>query len=77
VLHDIHDLDIDPLASGFHIVVSGHSHKPGASERGGVLYINPGSAGPRRFKLPITVARLKIARPFSPEFIRLDGGLTG
>src|SRR5689334_10497640 len=60
VLHDIHDLDIDPLASGFHIVVSGHSHKPGASERGGVLYINPGSAGPRRFKLPITVARLKI-----------------
>jgi len=74
VLHDIHDLDIGPAAAGFHIVVSGHSHKPGASERGGVLYINPGSAGPRRFKLPITVARLKIARPFSPEFIDLDAG---
>jgi uncharacterized protein len=72
VLHDVHDLDLDPSAAGFHVVVSGHSHQPGATERDGVLYINPGSAGPRRFRLPITVARLEVARPFSPVFIRLD-----
>ena len=72
VLHDIQDLDVDPAAAGYHIVVSGHSHQPGASERGGVLYINPGSAGPRRFRLPVTVARLEVARPFSVAFIRLD-----
>ena len=71
VLHDIHDLDLDPAAAGFHVVVSGHSHQPGATERGGVLYINPGSAGPRRFRLPVTVARLEVSRPFTPAFIRL------
>ena len=72
VLHDIHDLDLDPAAAGFHVVVSGHSHQPASAERAGVLYINPGSAGPRRFRLPITVARLELVRPFSPVFIRLD-----
>jgi len=72
VLHDIHALDLDPAAAGFHLVVSGHSHQPASTERAGVLYINPGSAGPRRFRLPITVARLKVARPFSPVFVRLD-----
>jgi len=72
VLHDIHDLDLDPAAAGFDVVVSGHSHQPGAIERGGVLYVNPGSAGPRRFRLPVTVARLEVARPFKPEFVRLD-----
>jgi len=52
MLHDVNALDLNPGASGFHIVVSGHSHKPGKTERDGVLYINPGSAGPRRFELP-------------------------
>ena len=46
VIHDIHTLDLDPAAAGFHMVVSGHSHKPGSVERAGVLYVNPGSAGP-------------------------------
>ena len=48
VLHDVHALDLDPVAAGFQIIVSGHSHKPARSERGGVLFLNPGSAGPRR-----------------------------
>lgn len=60
VLHDLKELDIDPAAAGFRVVVSGHSHRPLAEERRGVLYLNPGSAGPRRFKLPVTVARLKL-----------------
>ena len=72
VLHDVHALDLDPAAAGFHIVVSGHSHKPGQTERGGVLYINPGSAGPRRFDLPVTVARLSLhPTPQKVEFIEL------
>jgi hypothetical protein len=61
VLHDLKELDIAPAAAGFRVVVSGHSHKPLAEERRGVLYLNPGSAGPRRFKLPVTVARLKLS----------------
>jgi len=60
VLHDLKELDIAPAAAGFRVVVSGHSHKPLAEERRGVLYLNPGSAGPRRFKLPVTVARLTL-----------------
>jgi putative phosphoesterase len=60
VLHDLKELDLSPEASGFRVVVSGHSHKPLAVERRGVLYLNPGSAGPRRFKLPVTVARLNV-----------------
>jgi uncharacterized protein len=60
VLHDLAQLDLDPLAAGFQVVVSGHSHKPLLERRGGVLYVNPGSAGPRRFKLPIAVAELTI-----------------
>ena len=72
VLHDIQQLDIDPAASGFRMVVSGHSHKPSRTERGGVLYLNPGSAGPRRFKLPVTVARLDLREtPWKVEFIEL------
>lgn len=75
VIHDVHELDLDPAAAGFQIVVSGHSHKPVREERGGVLYINPGSAGPRRFQLPITVARLNLAHnPWSVEFIELSSG---
>jgi putative phosphoesterase len=72
VLHILEDLDINPAAGGFQIVVSGHSHKPGQSERDGVLYVNPGSAGPRRFNLPVTVGRLDLgARPWRVEFIDL------
>ncbi len=60
VQHDLKELDISPAAAGFRVVVSGHSHKPLAEERRGVLYLNPGSAGPRRFKLPVTLARLRL-----------------
>ncbi len=60
VIHDIAELDVDPAAAGYQVVVSGHSHKPAVRERGGVLYVNPGSAGPRRFKLPIAVAELAV-----------------
>jgi putative phosphoesterase len=74
MLHILQDLDINPAASGFQMVVSGHSHKPGQTEKDGVLYINPGSAGPRRFYLPVTVARLDLeARPWKAEFIDLEG----
>jgi putative phosphoesterase len=76
VLHDANALDLDMKAAGFHIVVSGHSHKPGRSERNGVVYINPGSAGPRRFRLPITVARLDLGvTPWSVEFVDLAQGV--
>jgi putative phosphoesterase len=61
VLHNLAELDIDPAAAGHRVVVSGHSHRPAIKERAGVLYVNPGSAGPRRFKLPIAVAQLDIA----------------
>jgi len=74
VLHDLNELDLDPGAAGFGVVVSGHSHKPASAERGGVLFVNPGSAGRRRFKLPVTVARLDLGRqPWNVEFIDVDG----
>jgi uncharacterized protein len=60
VLHDVNEMDVDPQAAGFDVVVSGHSHKPRVTEREGVQFINPGSAGPRRFRLPVTVARLEV-----------------
>jgi len=60
VLHDLAALDLDPKAAGFAAVISGHTHRPAAQLRNEVLYLNPGSAGPRRFKLPIAVARLEI-----------------
>jgi putative phosphoesterase len=73
VLHDLQQLDLDPKASGFHVVVSGHTHKPNHIKRGGVLYVNPGSAGPRRFDLPVTIARLDLRqRPWNPEFVDLS-----
>jgi putative phosphoesterase len=72
VIHDIHDLDRDPAVAGIDVVVSGHSHKPEKNLRAGVLYINPGSAGPRRFKLPVTVARLNLSlKPWKVDFIDL------
>ena len=58
VLHDVKTLDLDPVAAGFYAVISGHSHQPAMTTRQGILYLNPGSAGPRRFKLPISVARV-------------------
>jgi hypothetical protein len=61
ILHDLAELDIEPTAAGVHAVVTGHSHKPAANTRDGVLYINPGSAGPRRFRLPISVGELRVA----------------
>ncbi len=72
VLHNLGELDLDPRAAGFRAVVSGHSHKPGSFEKDGVLYINPGSAGPRRFKLPVTLARLDSAM-WTVEFVELVG----
>lgn len=60
VLHILADLDLDPEAAGFGVVIFGHSHRPLAERRRGVLYLNPGSAGPRRFDLPVTVARLTV-----------------
>jgi putative phosphoesterase len=60
VLHDLAQLDLKPEAAGFQVVISGHSHVPKQETRGGVLYFNPGSAGPRRFKLPVTVGRITV-----------------
>jgi putative phosphoesterase len=60
VLHDLAQLDLKPEAAGFEVVISGHSHVPTQETKNGVLYLNPGSAGPRRFKLPVSVARLVI-----------------
>ena len=62
VLHDLAQLDLKPEAAGFDVVISGHSHVPKQEKRNGVLYFNPGSAGPRRFKLPISVGRLVVDR---------------
>ena len=58
VLHDIADLDVDPVADGIAAIIAGHSHKPSVLEKDGVLFLNPGSAGPRRFTLPVAVAKL-------------------
>jgi putative phosphoesterase len=60
VLHDLAKLDLKPESAGFTVVISGHSHVPKQETRNGVLYFNPGSAGPRRFKLPVTVGRLTV-----------------
>jgi putative phosphoesterase len=60
VIHNVKELDCDPVARGYQVVISGHSHKPSVSTRDGVLFVNPGSAGPRRFKLPIALGKLLI-----------------
>jgi uncharacterized protein len=62
VLHHLAQLDLKPEAAGFRVVISGHSHVPKRETRAGVLYFNPGSAGPRRFKLPVTAGRLVVER---------------
>ena len=72
ILHSLGDLDIDPVAAGIGIVVSGHSHQPMIERRRGALYLNPGSAGPRRFSLPVSIAFLRLggAEPVA-EILRL------
>jgi putative phosphoesterase len=73
-IHDIARLDIEPNAAGVRVVVSGHSHKPLVEERNGVLYVNPGSAGPRRFKLPIGVGELIVnGRSVSARIVEFVG----
>ena len=73
LIHNIHDLDIDPTAAEIACVISGHSHKPSAETRNSILYLNPGSAGPRRFSLPITVARVQIeSGQITPQIIPLE-----
>jgi predicted phosphodiesterase len=67
VLQDLAQLDLEPKAAGFAVVVSGHSHVPKQETRDGVLYFNPGSAGPRRFKLPVSIGKLMVE----------DGGVRG
>lgn len=74
ILHDLKQLDLDPKAAGFHVVVSGHTHQPKQIKRGGVLYLNPGSAGPQRFDLPVIIARLDLGqKPWKPEFVDVSG----
>ena len=73
VLHEISQLDLKPAEAGFAAVVFGHSHQPLIETRQGVLFLNPGSAGPRRFKLPVTVARVGIAGAhMRPEIVELQ-----
>lgn len=72
VLHDVQQLAPAPEAQGFAAVISGHSHKPAVETRRGVLYLNPGSAGPRRFHLPVSVALIRVtARGLEPKLIEL------
>jgi putative phosphoesterase len=63
VLHELFCLDLDPAAAGFAAVIYGHSHEPHLERKNGVLYLNPGSAGPRRFTLPVTLARMEVEGP--------------
>ena len=73
VLHNLQDLDLKPEAAKFSAVVFGHSHVPEQEEKNGVLYFNPGSAGPRRFRLPISVGRLRLVNgKLSSEIVNLD-----
>lgn len=73
VLHDVSQLDLKPAAAGFAAVISGHSHIAEQEMSGGVLYFNPGSAGPRRFKLPISLGRITVhGTELRAEIVRLD-----
>ena len=72
VLHNLKEIQFDPAASGFDVVVSGHSHRPRIQTNNGVLYVNPGSAGPRRFKLPIAIAILTLSdRAILPRILEI------
>ncbi|GAA4346642.1 metallophosphoesterase family protein [Variovorax defluvii] len=71
-VHDLADLAIDPVAEGVQVVVTGHSHRPKAEMRGGVWYVNPGSAGPPRFRLPISAAELQLdGGTITPRIVEL------
>jgi putative phosphoesterase len=73
MLHDIEDLDLDPEVAGIAAVIFGHSHRPWIERRGAVLFVNPGSAGPRRFHLPVTVALLRVGpEALEAELVELD-----
>lgn len=73
MLHDIGELDLDPPTAGFAAVIFGHSHQPLIETRDGVLFLNPGSAGPRRFKLPVSVARIRVsANMLDPQIVMLN-----
>lgn len=75
VLHDLWARDLDPVAAGFQVVISGHSHQPLIRREAGVLYVNPGSAGPKRFSLPISLAILTIdADGIDARVVELEGG---
>ena len=65
MIHNIQDMDLDPAGAGFHVVIFGHTHQPKIEEKNGVLFLNPGSAGPRRFHYPITAAVLAVEESFS------------
>jgi uncharacterized protein len=72
VLHNLKELDLKPKAAGFSMVISGHTHKAEQYEQDGVLFLNPGSAGPKRFDLPVTLATLETGkRPWKAEILRL------
>jgi uncharacterized protein len=76
MLHDLSQLDLKPEAAGFRVVVYGHSHRPKIEEKNGVLYFNPGSAGPRRFSLPVSVGRLTVeAGKVNAELLDLRASL--
>jgi putative phosphoesterase len=76
VIHNLAELDIDPAAVDVRVVVSGHSHKPMIEERGEVLYVNPGSSGPRRFKLPISVGEITVSgSAVKARIVDLSGGM--
>jgi putative phosphoesterase len=76
VLHDLADLDIKPERTGLSLVVSGHTHQPRVDREGAALYLNPGSAGPRRFSLPVTVARVEVdGGSLNVEIVELDVAL--
>jgi putative phosphoesterase len=73
VLHDVKELELDPVRSRVHAVIAGHSHRPRIEHRHGVLFLNPGSAGPRRFSLPVSIARLRVEQDrLEPEIVELD-----
>ena len=73
VVHNLADLAFDPSARNYHAVISGHSHRARHEVRGGVLYLNPGSAGPRRFRLPVTVARIEVeGASLRPKILTLE-----
>jgi len=73
ILHDLTRLDLDPQAAGIHVLISGHSHIPAITRQQGILYLNPGSAGPRRFSLPITLGRILIKeKELFPEIVNLE-----